>query len=223
MKKSLKTLLTLGIAAISAGTLASCGMDPVTTRFEAEDAEFITVESENPQAQSITVEAAAEGDEISNGFSVGYFTTAEESLKFKITSDREAKAVEAKFALASAAMNIKENSAGSKMATFTLGDQYKLTVNGQEIDLSKVVITPKEEEGMNYKDYSEYTITFDLKKGENVILFTKIEGEQLEAEEGYSSAMGNGVNVDYLEITAAANLTWEKTAGNYEVKTEDAE
>ena len=140
--------------------------------------------------------SGAEGD-IEKGWSNGYFlgnTYAENSIEFKITSDRNASG-RLVLRLASELGNMKlDNSV------------FGVEVNGKEVDYS---ITVANSATGSY-DFADYPITgtIQLAAGENVIKLTIKENTLKD---------GNSIGaplIDCIRITTDAELTWEPLTDN---------
>ncbi len=197
MKNSIKTLLAVGALA-ACGALTACAPKPQAFKFEAEQATF--EDAENQADNNLKVESA---ENASNGYSVGYFTTTGQKLIWTVTSDRDVKGCELVLGLAAAKLNFSMENGQFKMSLgdTELGANYTLTNNGTEISLGDVVVSPENPdtpEGAympDFHQFKDYKFTIDLVKGENKIVLEKGEGQ-------------DGVNVDYLQITAGANLTF---------------
>lgn len=186
------TLLALVLA------LSACGGKAADYTFEAEKAELsgaCQVETGPEYTTELTDTEATQ---------VGYFTTAGDTITFKITAAKAG----------SATLTLR---AASAIATFgepmvfeevdmSKGEVAVLSVNGKECKLEGVL--PGLEAPMDwaafsayYKHYGTATAKIDLKAGENVIVLTS---------QGYNGGQG-GINVDKITINATSELTWKET------------
>ena len=113
-----------------------------------------------------------------------------------------------------AVFNITSSEAASAMLSACMGLRewemsmsrvFRLTVNGQEVEISDEVMYPVFT-GVKYWDWKELNVTvITLKEGNNEII--------LEKREGLGNANGNGLNFDYISLFTAASLQWTKEVG----------
>ncbi len=198
MKKLNRALAAVTLSATLIASLAGCGGSAQDYVFEAEKAELSAscmVETGPEYTTEVTTTEVTQ---------VGYFTTAGETITFKINSSKDC----------SATLTLR---AASAVATFSdpvvfeevdmsKGEHAVLSVNGTECKMEGVL--PGLEAPMDwevfsayYKHYGTATAKIDLKSGENVIVLTS---------KGYNGGAG-GINVDKITINAAAELTWNET------------
>ena len=198
MKKLNRAIAALTLTAALSATLAGCGGQAKDYVFEAEKAELSAacmVETGPEYTTEITDVEATQ---------VGYFTTAGETITFKINA---AKAC-------SATLTLRAASAVAQFADpmvfeevdLSKGEHAVLSVNGTDCKLEGVLPgleAPMDWEAFSayYKHYGTATAKIDLKSGENVIVLTS---------QGYNGGQG-GINVDKITINAAAELTWNET------------
>lgn len=198
MKKLNKAIAALTLTALLAASLAGCGGKAQDYVFEAEKAELSAacmVETGPEYTTEVTDTEATQ---------VGYFTTAGETMTFKIKASKAC----------SATLTLRAASAVAQFSDpmvfeevdLSKGEHAKLTVNGTECALEGVLPgleAPMDWEAFSayYKHYGTATAKIDLKAGENVIVLTS---------QGYNGGQG-GINVDKITINAAAELTWTET------------
>lgn len=196
MKKLNKAIAALILTALLAASLAGCGGKAQDYVFEAEKAELSAacmVETGPEYTTEVTSTEATQ---------VGYFTTAGETITFKINASKNC----------SATLTLRAASACAQWVDpmvfeevdMSKGECAKLTVNGTECKMEGVLPgleAPMDWEAVSayYKHYGTATAKIDLKSGENVIVLTS---------QGYA---GGGINVDKITINAAAELTWTET------------
>lgn len=196
MKKLNKAIAALTLTALLAASLAGCGGKAQDYVFEAEKAELSAacmVETGPEYTTEVTSTEATQ---------VGYFTTAGETITFKINASKNC----------SATLTLRAASACAQWVDpmvfeevdMSKGECAKLTVNGTECKMEGVLPgleAPMDWEAVSayYKHYGTATAKIDLKSGENVIVLTS---------QGYA---GGGINVDKITINAAAELTWTET------------
>lgn len=196
MKKLNRAIAALTLSAALAATLAGCGGKAQDYVFEAEKAELSAacmVETGPEYTTELTDTEATQ---------VGYFTTAGETITFKINASKDC----------SATLTLRASSACAQWVDpmvfeevdMSKGECAKLTVNGAECKMEGVLPgleAPMDWEAVSayYKHYGTATAKIDLKSGENVIVLTS---------QGYA---GGGINVDKITINAAAELTWTET------------
>lgn len=196
MKKLNKAIAALTLTALLAASLAGCGGKAQDYVFEAEKAELSAacmVETGPEYTTEVTDTEATQ---------VGYFTTAGETITFKINASKNC----------SATLTLRAASACAQWVDpmvfeevdMSKGECAKLTVNGTECKMEGVLPgleAPMDWEAVSayYKHYGTATAKIDLKSGENVIVLTS---------QGYA---GGGINVDKITINAAAELTWTET------------
>ena len=198
MKKLNRALAAVTLSATLIASLAGCGGSAQDYVFEAEKAELSAacmVETGPEYTTEVTTTEATQ---------VGYFTTAGETITFKINADKAC----------SATLTLRAASACAQWADpmvfeevdMSKGEHAKLTVNGAECKLEGVLPgleAPMDWEVLSsyYKHYGTATAKIDLKSGENVIVLTS---------QGYNGGQG-GINVDKITINAASELTWTET------------
>lgn len=196
MKKLNRAIAALTLSAALAATLAGCGGKAQDYVFEAEKAELSAacmVETGPEYTTELTDTEATQ---------VGYFTTAGETITFKINASKDC----------SATLTLRASSACAQWVDPMVFEEVdmskdecaKLTVNGTECKMEGVLPgleAPMDWEAVSayYKHYGTATAKIDLKSGENVIVLTS---------QGYA---GGGINVDKITINAAAELTWTET------------
>lgn len=202
MRKSIKVLTAvLAVATVGAvAAFAGCGsVEEQTFRFEAENA-ILASSEEGEELGSQYMTAVEEDVESASGeASVGYFCADGNTITFVINSDRKVEGATLTLCAASSTLD----SSWANMADYDATEHPEvLSVNGANVSLSGVL------EGCtfdwtdftgNYYHWGTLTATIDLVKGENTIVLT--------CDNTYESC----INVDYIEITAAANLTWTET------------
>ncbi len=227
MKKAFKLIIAPVVAICFAGSLclAACsgGGDDVeevaeqTYRYEAEEAALWADES----GLYDTLKKAEQGSYIndyvftvqydntcSNNASVGYLAENNPTITFVINSDRAVSG--AKLTMQAASMDLDSSSASSvyglvsaKINSFKGADHDIMKVNGSSVALSgelpgaDSVFADVLSFKLNIDNWGTLTATLDLVQGENTIVFTMEKSACL--------------NFDYIEITAAANLTYDKT------------
>ena len=199
MKKLNKAIAATTLAAMIAATLAGCGGGQAQDYvFEAEKAELSAacmVETGPEYTTEVTSTEATQ---------VGYFTTAGETITFKINASKDC----------SATLTLRAASAVAQFADpmvfeevdLSKGEHAVLSVNGTDCTLEGVLPgleAPMDWEAFSayYKHYGTATAKIELKSGENVIVLTS---------QGYNGGQG-GINVDKITINAAAELTWTET------------
>ena len=198
MKKLNRAIAALTLSAALAATLAGCGGKAQDYVFEAEKAELSAacmVETGPEYTTELTDTEATQ---------VGYFTTAGETITFKINASKDC----------SATLTLRAASAvaqwGEPMVfeevDMSKGEHAVLSVNGTDCKLEGVLPgleAPMDWEAFSayYKHYGTATAKIELKSGENVIVLTS---------QGYNGGQG-GINVDKITINAAAELTWTET------------
>lgn len=196
MKKLNKALAAITLTALLTASLAGCGGKAQDYVFEAEKAELSAacmVETGPEYTTEVTDTEATQ---------VGYFTTAGETITFKIKADKAC----------SATLTLRASSACAQWVDpmvfeevdMSKGEHATLSVNGTDCKLEGVLPgleAPMDWEAVSsyYKHYGTATAKIDLKAGENVIVLTS---------QGYS---GGGINVDKITINAASELTWTET------------
>lgn len=201
MKKVHKTLTAIAaftLAASMALSLTGCGGKAQDYVFEAEKAELSSacmVETGPEYTTEVTDTEATQ---------VGYFTTAGETITFKINASKAC----------SATLTLRAASAVAQFADpmifeevdLSKGEHAVLSVNGTDCKLEGVL--PGLEAPMDwevfsayYKHYGTATAKIDLKAGENLIVLTS---------QGYNGGQG-GINVDKITINATSELTWTET------------
>ncbi len=228
MKKAFKLIIAPVVAICLAGSLclAACSsgggddvdeVDEQTYRYEAEEAALNADES----GLYDTLKKVEQGSYIngyvfdvqydntcSNGASVGYLAENNPTITFTITSDRAVTG--AKLTMQAASMDLDSSSASSvyglvsaKINSFSGADHDIMKVNGESVALSGTlpgadsVFADILSFQLNIDNWGTLTASIDLKEGENNIVFTMEKSACL--------------NFDYIDITAAANLTYTKT------------
>ncbi|MCD8307754.1 MAG: hypothetical protein LUD51_05985 [Clostridia bacterium] len=202
-----------------------------TYRFEAEDATLWADESnlyytlENTDQGSYVesfVFNVQDDEECSgnvtcpDGGSVGYLSGSNPTITFTITSDTAVTGATISIKAASMDLELAEDSSilgSTATAIYALalasinpyvGSEHNLmTVNSTAVTLSETL--PGSDSvfntsgGLNIHNWGTLTATIDLVQGENTITLTLDDC---------------GLNIDYIEITAAANLSWTATDNN---------
>ena len=196
MKKLYRLTAALTLTAILAATLTGCGGKAQDYTFEAEKAELTgacAVETGPEYTTEVTDTEATQ---------VGYFTTAGDTITFKINA---AKAGSATLTLraASACAQFSDPMVFEEV-DMSKGEHATLSVNGTDCKLEGVLPgleAPMDWEAFSayYKHYGTATAKIELKAGENVIVLTS---------QGYN---GGGINVDKIIINATSELTWTET------------
>lgn len=196
--KTWKAIAAFTLAAAMTASLTACGGSAQDYVFEAEKAELSAacmVETGPEWTTELTDTEATQ---------VGYFTSAGETITFKINASKAC----------SATLTLRAASACGQWADpmvfeevdMSKGECAKLSVNGTDVAMEGVL--PGLEVPMDwevasayYKHYGTATAKIDLKAGENVIVLTS---------QGYNGGQG-GINVDKITINAASELTWTET------------
>ncbi len=153
-------------------------------------------EAECSELESDKASTAAGGEAQnypSGGMYIGSMKNAEEfKTVFNVTATEDAPAV------LSLSMGLRE-------WEMVMADVLTLTVNGEEIEISKDIVFPVSH-GIKYFDWKEFEITIiNLKAGENTIT--------LEKKVGLGDGEGNGLNFDYLALYTVADLGWTHEVG----------
>ena len=141
-----------------------------------------------------STEAGGEGQNYpSGGMFINNMKNANEfKTVFNVTATEDAPAV------LSLSMGLREWS-------MVMADVLTLTVNGEEIEISKDIVFPVSN-GVRYFDWQEFEIAIiNLKAGENTIT--------LEKKAGLGDGEGNGLNFDYLALYTIADLGWTHEVG----------
>ncbi|MCD8295302.1 MAG: hypothetical protein LUE27_08695 [Clostridia bacterium] len=199
MRKTIKVLAAvLAVATVGAvAAFAGCGGTEETYRFEAEKAVLWSDEDSINSAYGAWADYYITGVEedvesASGEASVGYFCYEGSTITFTINSNKAVSEVPLTICAAASTMS---------WTTWAIDDYAAsdhtdlLSVNGTTVALSGTLVGNSE---MNYYNWGELTATIDLVKGENTIVLTIDDS-------------GLGINVDYIEITTKATLTWTET------------
>ncbi len=131
--------------------------------------------------------------------SVGYFCYPGNTITFVITSDKNVTGATLTLCAASCTAVYDYTTWTSAIGEYDASEHDILTVNGKNVALSGVFPgNDDDDETTTYYKWATATATIDLVKGENTIVLTCDDS-------------GIAVNVDYIEITTTASLTWKET------------
>ena len=219
-----KGLLIAGTAltmALGMAAMVGCGGGTDYT-FEAEKAQL----SQNADGVAVyqsATEYSANGEGAAVEL-VGYFTAADASIVWKITSDKECDAT-----LTLRAASASADGAGLWMGgkgyikemDLSTGTYVTLDVNGTNAKLDGKLpgleFTPAEDfsnmmdfYGSYMNNYAEVTAKIHLKAGENTITLKSLGYVETPEGEG-AQPISYGINVDKITVTAPATLTWTET------------
>lgn len=161
-----------------------------TIRFEAEYAILDGKNTENGGNTFVRRNAAA-----SNNYYIGNMSNPDNTVTFNIVASSS---VRGKLTIRIASL---QNPAGNIVCA--LKNMYVLTVNGGDVaGYDEVMVNPSDAGkavGGSYSDYVTVEVEIELREGNNVLLFTA----------------GSSINnLDYIEITSMANLTWKPKTDN---------
>ena len=216
---------------VSGGNSGSAGVPQV--KYEAEDAETVgpfygfdwttwqTVEIEDPVE---TVESA------SGGKSVGYMSTAGNSIIWTVTMD-EACVTDLTFGMASCVMNYDWSTfAFASHGDFVLAGAVSIAVNGVELDLTGIVAPgdPNATEA-NYYYFQDVVIKgVSLNAGENTVTLTVVDGTTnanydylIVGDATGSGSSGGNVSVNLIGTYEAEDAVIEGTPSYGDVFVED--